>query len=270
MPDSQHQHVRVGLFVTCVVDLFRPGVAIAAAKLLDQAGYVVVVPAHQQCCGQPALSAGDEEEARAMARDAIAAFEGFDHVVAPSGACARTLKIHYPALFADDRHWHARASAFAARVHELTSFLVDVAGVTGINARVEGSVTYQDCCAGLRDLGIAEQPRRLLGAVDGLTLHEMEAAGACCGLDGGCRGEAAESKTRHIRASGAGTLLAGDLGCLMNLAGRLKREGSAIEVRHVAEVLAGMNDTPPIGGVRDGRATRQNDKNNFTGRPRTT
>lgn len=255
MPDSQHQHVRVGLFVTCVVDLFRPGIAIAAAKLLDQAGYAVAVPA-QHCCGQPALSAGDEEDARATARETILAFEAFDHVVAPSGACARTLKIHYPALFADDTDWHARACAFAARVHELTSFLVDVAGVTGIDARVDGSVTYQDCCAGLRDLGISDQPRRLLGAVEGLTLREMQGAGACCGLDGGCRGEAAARKTQHIRASGAGTLLAGDLGCLMSLAGRLKREGSAIEVRHVAEVLAGMNDTPPIGGIRDGRAKR--------------
>lgn len=238
---------RVGLFVTCLVDLFRPSVGFAAVKLLADAGCTVEVPAAQSCCGRPARGASDAADARAAAEATIRAFEDFDYVVVPSGSCAETLMEYHADHFTGDAAWEQRARDFCAKVHELLAFLVEVMGVSRVEARMKGSVTYQDACSG----GKASQPRQLLAAVEGLALMEMDNAGACCGLGAaGCAdfsAKAAERKSASIRAAGAGMLVAGDLGCLIGLAGRLKRDGSAVEVRHVAEVLAGMNETPPIG-----------------------
>lgn len=246
---------RVGLFVTCLVDLFRPSVGFAAVRLLRDAGCTVEVPRVQSCCGQPAHASGDHDDARAAAQTIIRAFEGFDHVVTPSGSCAAMLKKHYPALFAGDAGWEARARDFSAKVHELMGFLVDVLDIRHVAGRAKVAVTYHDACSGLRDLGVRQQPRALLKSLSGLELIEIADAGSCCGFGGPycskypeIASATAAEKIENIRASGAGTLLAGDLGCLMNLAGRLKREGSTVEVRHVAEMLAGMTDMPPIGG----------------------
>ena len=246
---------RVGLFVTCLVDLFRPTVGFAAIKLLEQAGCVVEAPLAQTCCGQPAYNSGDRADTRAIAENTIAAFEGFDYVVAPSGSCAGMLKKHYPGLFKGDAGWEARAAAFSAKVHELVSFLTDVRGVRDVGQTGYATVTYHDSCSGLRELQIREQPRQLLNSVDGLRLIELPEADVCCGFGGtfcvkysDISNKIVEQKTACIEATGAQTLLAGDLGCLMNMAGKLRRQGSRVEVRHVAEVLAGMTDTPPIGG----------------------
>ena len=248
---------RVALFVTCLVDLFRPSVGFAAVKLMEDAGCKVEVPKAQTCCGQPAYNSGDREDARAIAKTVIKAFEGYDYVVAPSGSCSGMLMKHYPELFEADSEWRARAEAFAGRVHELVSFLTDVLHVEAVAAEFPGTLTYHDSCSGLRELGIQTQPRKLLATVGGLELKEMPDPDVCCGFGGTFCVKYAEisntivsKKTNAIRASGAGTLAAGDLGCLMNMAGKLKREGSAIEVRHVAEVLAGMNDEPAIGEKR--------------------
>jgi L-lactate dehydrogenase complex protein LldE len=245
----------VGLFVTCLVDLFRPAVGFAAIKLLEEAGCVVEVPLAQTCCGQPAYNSGDRADARAIAENTIGAFEHFDYVVVPSGSCAGMLKLHYPGLFRGDADWEARAKDFSAKVHELTSFLVDVRGVTRVGAMIEDIITYHDSCSGLRELGVHAQPRRLIGSIEGITLVEMRDADACCGFGGTFCVKYADisnaivmRKTENVAASGANTLLAGDLGCLMNMAGKLRRQGSKVEVRHVAEVLAGMTDTPPIAG----------------------
>ncbi len=245
---------RVALFVTCLVDLFRPTVGFAAIKLLEDAGCVVEVPEAQTCCGQPAYNSGDRADARDLAMAAIRTFETFDYVVAPSGSCAGMIKKHYPELFHGDPDWWGRADRLAAKTFELTSFLVDVLGVRAVDAAFEGTVTYHDSCSGLRELGVSRQPRALLGTVDGLGLKEMADADVCCGFGGTfCvkYGEISNTivakKAATIRAAGAGTLLAGDLGCLLNMAGKLKREGSSVEVRHVAEVLAGMTDGPAIG-----------------------
>ncbi|MGJ3265327.1 MAG: (Fe-S)-binding protein [Salinarimonas sp.] len=244
---------RVGLFVTCLVDLMRPSVGFAAVKLLEDAGCVVEVPT-QTCCGQPAYNTGDRATARALAEQTIREFSRFDFVVAPSGSCAGQIKAHYPELFADDPNWLPKAHALAAKTHELVSFLTDVLGVTAVDAAFEGAVTYHDSCAGLRELGIKAQPRTLLASVEGLELVEMADTDVCCGFGGTFAvkyGEISssivEQKTRNIVGSGAPTLLAGDLGCLMNMAGKLQREGRAVKVRHVAEVLAGMTDEPAIG-----------------------
>ncbi len=255
MADSDASRPRVGLFVTCLVDLFRPSVGFAAVKLLEEAGCRVEVPMAQTCCGQPAYNSGDRRDARAIAEQAIAAFEAFDYVVAPSGSCAGMLKKHYPGLFADDPAWQERARAFAAKAYELISFLVDVRGMTGVAVREPGSVTYHDSCSGLRELGVKAQPRRLLKTIEGLSLVEMRDADVCCGFGGtfcvkypDISNAIVTEKTAQIEATGADTLLAGDLGCLMNMAGKLKRQGSRVAVRHVAEVLAGMTATPPIAG----------------------
>ena len=255
MSDVEQARPRVGLFATCLVDLFRPSVGFAAIKLLEEAGCEVEVPMTQTCCGQPAYNSGDRTDARALAEQVIEAFEGYDYVVAPSGSCAGMLKKHYPGLFADDSGWRMRAEVFAGKVHELVSFLVDVRGMSGVAASLDGIATYHDSCSGLRELKIREQPRALLRSVDGLSLAELKDADVCCGFGGtfcvkypDVSNAIVEQKTACIEASGADTLLAGDLGCLMNIAGKLKRQGSKIEVRHVAEVLAGMTDAPPIGG----------------------
>nr|WP_206078943.1 (Fe-S)-binding protein [Mesorhizobium camelthorni] len=243
------------MFVTCLVDLFRPTVGFAAIKLIEEAGCTVDVPRAQTCCGQPAYNSGDRADTRAIAENTIEAFEGFDYVVAPSGSCAGMLKKHYPGLFKGDAAWEARAQAFSAKVHELVSFLVDVRGMRGVDARLDAAVTYHDSCSGLRELDIKQQPRALLASVAGVKLVEMQDPDVCCGFGGtfcvkypDISNSIVETKTKSIAASGASTLLAGDLGCLMNMAGKLKREGSKVEVRHVAEVLAGMTQTPPIGG----------------------
>lgn len=248
---------RVGLFVTCLVDLFRPTVGFAAIKLIEAAGCDVAVPASQTCCGQPAYNSGDRRDAQAIARQVVAAFEGFDYVVAPSGSCAATLRHHYPELLFDDAAWRQRAAAFAGKVHELISFLVDVRGMATVEAAFAGKVTYHDSCSGLRELGIAGEPRLLLASVDGLALAEMEDADVCCGFGGtfcvkypDISNAIVEKKTANIAATGAGTVLAGDLGCLMNIAGKLQRQNVAVAARHVAEVLAGMTDTPPIGEAK--------------------
>ena len=245
---------RVALFVTCLVDLFRPSVGFAAVKLLEEAGCTVEVPPLQVCCGQPAYNSGDRASARAIALQVIEAFEGYDAVVVPSGSCGGMLSHHYPGLFDDDPALKARAQRLAGRCHELMAFLVDVLGVSRVAARYDDTVTYHDSCSGLRELGIKAQPRRLLGSVEGLTLKEMTSPEVCCGFGGTFCVKYPEisnamvgEKTADIGATGAGTLLAGDLGCLMNMAGKLQRDGSAVKVRHVAEVLAGMGDLPPIG-----------------------
>jgi L-lactate dehydrogenase complex protein LldE len=256
-PDRRTERPRVGLFVTCLVDLMRPSVGFAAVKLLEDAGCVVDVPS-QTCCGQPAFNSGDRATASQIAEQVIAAFEPYDYVVAPSGSCAGMIKRHFPELFAHDPNLALRAEALAAKTFELTSFLVDVMKVSAVAARFDGTVTYHDSCSGLRELGVKRQPRLLLASVEGLSLTEMAENEVCCGFGGTFAvkyGEISnaivEKKAENIAASGAHTLLAGDLGCLMNMAGKLAREGKAVEVRHVAEVLAGLTEEPPIGIARE-------------------
>ena len=246
--------LRVGLFVTCLADLMRPSVAFAAVKLLQDAGCEVVVPPGQTCCGQPALNSGDSTDARAIARQVIAAFEGFDAVVGPSGSCMGTLKHDYPALFADEPDWRARAEDLSRRSHELMSFLVDVLKQQTVDAQYDGRVTYHDSCAGLREMGVKAQPRQLLASVQGLALVEMAGTDECCGFGGTfcvkypeISTKMVDDKIAHIQASGATTVLGGDLGCLLNIAGRLKRRGLPVRVMHTAEVLAGYGRQPAIG-----------------------
>lgn len=248
---------RVALFVTCLVDMFRPSVGFAAVKLLEDAGCVVEVPAAQTCCGQPAWNSGDRASAKAIARQVIAAFEGYDYVVAPAGSCAAQIAKDYAAMFDGGDPWAERARALGAKTFEITAFLADVLGVTATGARADLTATYHDSCSGLRSLGVREQPRRLLAGVPGLELREMVEADVCCGFGGlfcvkypDVSNVMVSDKTRNAAETGADLLLAGDLGCLMNMAGKASREGRAFKARHVVEVLAGDLATPPIGEGR--------------------
>ncbi len=249
---------RVALLGTCLVDLFRPSVGFAAVKLLEAAGCTVEVPRLQTCCGQPAYNSGDKADAKAIARQVIAAFAGYDYVIAPSGSCAGMVRVHYPELFAADAAMRPHAEALAARTHERVSFLTDVRGMTAVDARCAGRVTYHDSCSGLRELGVKVQPRTLLATVDGLGLTELPGAEICCGFGGTfavkypeISDKMASDKIADIEATGADCVLAGDLGCLLQIAGKLSRAGSSVQARHVAEVLADMTDAvPPIGAPR--------------------
>ena len=249
---------RVALLVTCLVDLFRPTVGFAAVALLERAGCTVEVPRAQTCCGQPAYNSGDRADARKIARQVIAAFAGYDYVVAPSGSCAGMVKVHYPALFGDEPETLAAAEELASRTHELVSFLVDVRGMTEVPARWDKRATYHDACSGLRELGVKAQPRRLLASVAGLRLDELPGAELCCGFGGTfcvkypeISDKMVADKAADIAATGAEVVLAGDLGCLLNIAGKLSRLGISVETRHVAEVLAGVTDhVPPIGAAK--------------------
>jgi L-lactate dehydrogenase complex protein LldE len=244
----------VGLFATCLVDLFRPSVGFAAVKLLEAAGCRVAVPAAQTCCGQPAYNSGDKPDAAALARRTIEAFLPFDYTVVPSGSCGGMIKAHYPGLFAAGDPWRAKAEALAAKTHELVSFLSDVRGLARMPGRYDGIAAYHDSCSGLRELGIKAQPRALLAAVPGLAVRDLPGAEVCCGFGGtfcvkypDISGHMAGEKAKDVAATGADTLLAGDLGCLLNITGRLMRDGHAdIRAYHVAEVLAGV-EAPPIG-----------------------
>jgi L-lactate dehydrogenase complex protein LldE len=250
---------RVALFVTCLVDLHRPSVGFAAIRLLEQAGCQVEVPLAQTCCGQPAFNSGDRATTRDLAVNILRAFGGFDYVVVPSGSCAGMLKVHLPHLFDDDPNLREAADRFSQRVFELVSFLTDIRGVTEVPAGFTGTVTYHDSCAGLRELGVKQQPRQLLRSMPGVTLKEMTDPEVCCGFGGTFCVKYPEistrmvaDKTQDIGRTGADTLLAGDMGCLLNMAGRLKREGCPVQVRHVAEVLAGMTpDVAPIGETKN-------------------
>jgi len=245
----------VALLVTCLVDSWRPSVGFAAVKLLEESGCRVSVPERQTCCGQPAYNTGDRADARAIARQVIDDFEGFDYIVAPSGSCAGMVRRHYAGLFADDPPLADRARRLAAKTWELVSFLTDVCGRETAPGLFSGCVTYHDGCSGLRELGVKEQPRRLLAAMAGVTIAEHDEAEVCCGFGGtfcvkypDISTAMADAKIASIEKSGAALVVAGDLGCLLHIAGRLSRRGSAVEVRHVAEILAGMDDGPSIAG----------------------
>lgn len=249
---------RVALFVTCLVDLFRPTVGFAAVKLLEQADCTVEVPLTQTCCGQPAYNSGDRRDAKAIALQVIAGFAGYDYVVTPSGSCAGMIKVHYPEMFADDPLNRGRAEELASRTWELVSFLVDICGLRQLEASWRRVVTYHDACSGLRELAVREQPRRLLASIKGLEMRELPGAEICCGFGGTfcvkypeISDKMVSDKVADIAATGAEAVLAGDLGCLLNIAGKLSRQGGQIEVRHVAEVLADMTgQAPPIGASR--------------------
>ncbi|MEM8951312.1 MAG: (Fe-S)-binding protein [Pseudomonadota bacterium] len=245
---------RVGLLVTCLVDLLRPEIGFATIKLLEEAGCEVLVPEAQTCCGQPGFNAGATDAAAALARQVIEQFGGFDYLIIPSGSCASMVKSHYKEALAGDPAWLPRAEALAAKTYELMSFLVDVRGYKPDGVRLNRSASYHDSCSGLRELNIFKQPRTLLGAVDGLDLKPLPGNDVCCGFGGtfcvkypAISNAIVGEKAKAAVETDADLLLGGDLGCLINIAGKLSRNGDKVRVMHAAEVIAGMGDGPAIG-----------------------
>lgn len=239
--------MRVGFFVTCLVDMMRPSIGFAALKLLEAGGADVYVPPTQTCCGQPAYNSGDREDTIALARKLVEEFEGCDYLVAPSGSCSGMIKTHYPELFSDDPAMRSRVDALTARTWELTSFLVEVLKLDRVPGAFNGTVTYHDSCAGLREMGVKRQPRELLAKVAGLKLKELAEPEQCCGFGGTfsikygeISARLADNKCRDVVDTRADALVLGDLGCMLNIEGRLRRRGDRkTEVLHVAELLAG-------------------------------
>ncbi len=242
--------MKVGLFVTCLVDLVRPNIGFAALKLLADAGCEVVVPATQTCCGQPGYNSGAREVAKVLARKVLAEFRDCDYIVAPSGSCSGQMKVHAVEDLFKGEPDEADFRALGAKWYELSDFLTTVLKVT-LPLQTPSNVTYHDSCAGLRELDIKSQPRMLLSQV-GATITEMADCEKCCGFGGtfsiklgDISTRMAENKCANIRASGSHAVVGGDLGCLLNIEGRLRRTGDTdTKVYHFAEILAGMADKP--------------------------
>lgn len=243
--------MRVGLLVTCLIDLMRPEIGFSVIKLLEAAGCEVEVPEAQTCCGQPAFSSGDFDTARALAQNVIAAFETYDYVVIPSGSCGGNVKTHYESLFKDDEQWLTRVRKFCTKVYELTDFLHQVVKLSAVpdakQSSAIGTITYHDSCCGLRELGVQAQPRALLKTIAGLDVCEMADSRSCCGFGGtfalkygDISTAIVDEKCAQIKQTGAQAVVLGDLGCMLNIEGRLRRNGdSQTRVLHVAQVLAG-------------------------------
>lgn len=233
--------MRVALFVPCFVDQLAPEVGEATVAVLERLGHTVVYPPDQTCCGQPAMNAGHFEEARRVAArqlDALAAIEA-DHVVAPSGSCVA-------ALVVEGRRSLGLDHPLLDRLHELSAFLVDVLGVTDVGAAFPGRVTWHDACHPLRELGIRDAPRRLLGAVRDLELVEMAHADECCGFGGtfsvkfpDVSARIGERKVLAIEATGADAVASTESSCLFQIGGLLGRRGSRVRPLHLAQILAG-------------------------------
>jgi len=237
--------MRVALFVTCLADLFYPQIGEDVLRVLWRLGVDVDFPRDQTCCGQPAYNSGYWREATALARHFLDVFDSAPMIVMPSGSCATMIRQHYPRLFAGDPVRRAQAEAIAARTFEFSEFLVRVLGVEDVEATYNSSVTYHDACHLCRGLGVSQEPRRLLHAVRGLTLVEMERPDWCCGFGGSfaVRMPAISSailaqKIQRAQASGAAALVTSDAGCIMHIAGRLQRLGEKMPVLHIAQVLA--------------------------------
>ncbi len=230
--------------VTCLGDALFPDVGVAVVRLLRRLGVQVDFPAAQTCCGQPHFNSGYHADARALARLTIGAFAGAGLVVAPSGSCAAMVKLEYPELFHGDPVWHGRAVELANRTHELSDFLVNVLGAEDVGARFEGRVTYHMACH-LRGLGLLTEPERLLRRVRGLEYVPLERADECCGFGGSFAVRYPEisaamvrDKAAFVEQAGVDAVVATDAGCLMNIAGCLRRRGSRVRALHLAEVLA--------------------------------
>jgi L-lactate dehydrogenase complex protein LldE len=235
--------LKVSLMITCLGDALFPEVGVATVRLLRRLGVTVDFPAAQTCCGQPHFNSGYHDHARDLARHAIETFANGQTVVTPSGSCAAMVKLEYPELFHDDPAWHERAMDLARRTRELSDFLVNVLQVEDVGARFEGKATYHMACH-LRGLGLQTEPERLLRKVRGLEYVPLERYDECCGFGGSfavrfpqISGAMVCDKAAFIEKTGAGVVVATDAGCLMNIAGCLRRRGSAVRALHLAQVL---------------------------------
>ena len=235
--------MRVSLFIPCFVDQLTPRVGLAAADVLRRLGHEVEFREAQTCCGQPSFNAGHWPVAREAALRALDVFKGAEAVVGPSASCVAMMRKFYPELLAGHPRL-AEASELASRTFEFGEFLVRRLGVEDVGARLEARVAYHDGCHGLRELGLREEPRRLLRAVRGLTLVEADEAETCCGFGGlfsvkfpMISSAMAQVKCNSIRETGADVVISNDSSCLMQIQGYLDRHFGTVKCRHLAEIL---------------------------------
>ncbi len=240
----------VQLFVTCIVDVFYPDVGRAVVRALEGHGFTVEFPGDQTCCGQPAFNTGHRGEATSMAEHTVRALDATDGpIVVPSGSCTAMIVDHYRGLFADSPDLLAIGRRVASRVHEFTQFLVDEIGLEGVESVMTGSAVFHPSCHGLRHLGLAGYGEAVLDEA-GIERCDLAGADECCGFGGLFALEMPEVSTSimdvkldNVTATGAETLVGYDMSCLMHLSGGLRRRGSEIEVRHIAEVIAPEDGT---------------------------
>ena len=244
----------VAIFITCLVDIFRPSVGFATVKLIESAGYKVEVPAVQTCCGQPAYNSGDFKGAREIASNIIDTFSGYEIIVVPSGSCTGMMVKHFKELFKNDQDMYRLADDFSKKTYELVSFLSTQKRKKLLDVSFNETITYHDSCSSLREIGIKKEARQLLQEVRGLKIKELAFNDVCCGFGGTfCvkYPEISENMVKEQLADAASTkaktLLSADMGCLMNIAGRAIKEGRDLSCRHIAEVLAGNTEEAPIG-----------------------
>ena len=242
MPENKK---KVALFATCLVDAFRPSVAAAAVQLLQAAGLKVTVPKTATCCGQVSHNSGDIKGARELAQHHIDLLLPFDYVVVPSGSCTGMIKNQYPVLFDAGSGRRAKAEELAGKTYELTAFLARHGKKQGVRKTAIKKIAIHDSCSCLRELGIREEPRQMLAGLDGAEVVELSRPERCCGFGGlfslkfsEISNHLADQKIETVKATGANVLVGADLGCLLNLEARLKKDGHPIEVRHITEVLA--------------------------------
>lgn len=236
---------RVQLFVTCLVDAFFPQTGMATVRLLEANGFDVAFAEAQTCCGQIAFNGGVWDEARQMARHTVDVLSETDGpIILPSGSCTDMIVHHYRELLADDPAYRDRWAAVAERTFELTQFLVDECGLDDLGGQLDATVTYHPSCHGLRNLKLTDQATRLLDAVEGVTRQPLPEADVCCGFGGlfavkmgPISGAMLQRKLENVQASGATTLVGGDVSCLMHMAGGLQKQGSDIDVTHIADLL---------------------------------
>jgi L-lactate dehydrogenase complex protein LldE len=238
--------MQVSLFVTCIVDQLWPSIGASSVEVLRRAGCEVTFDKRQTCCGQPAFNTGYRNEARTLAKRFIEVFESAkaDAIISPSGSCTAMVH-HFHELFADDEAWRKRAVAIAERTHEFSSFLVNVLGVEDVGASFRGRVTWHDACHGLRDLGVRNEPRRLIRNVRGAEFVELPDADACCGFGGTFSVKYPEisvaildNKVDAIEQAGVRAVVSADASCLMQIGGRLSRRQTGVRAMHLAELLA--------------------------------
>ncbi len=236
---------RVALFTTCLGDQFFPRTVECAVEVLERLGAEVEFNPAQTCCGQPAFNTGYREEARAVAARNLDLFQDAEYVVAPSGSCTSMVRVFYQELFAGDPKLQERARQLASKFFEFSEFLVKVLGADDVGAAFPHRVAYHDACHLLRELGIESEPRKLIRAVRGLQLVEMQDNRLCCGFGGTFSVKfpevsvaMAEDKVRAATEAGAEYLVANDSGCLMHLAGYIHRQGLPLKTMHLAELLA--------------------------------
>jgi L-lactate dehydrogenase complex protein LldE len=235
--------MKVALFATCLVDMFRTNVGKSTVELLEHLGCEVEFPKGQICCGQPAYNAGFVKDSKEAMKHMIEVFEDAEYIVSPSGSCAYMFK-KYPEVFRGDPIWEPRAKKVADKTYELTQFIVDVLHVEDVGAAFDGNVTYHMSCHMTRLLGVKSAPMTLLSNVRGLTYTELPNKDTCCGFGGTfsvkmeqISEQMVDEKVQHIIETGAQYLIGADEGCLMNIRGRAERVGAKVEVLHIAEIL---------------------------------